>query len=65
MVTYEQHKEFLEAVLAGAEVELMGFVDARDNPKAARMFEHASLSARYRQGYMDGKAMLEIQQVSS
>ena len=65
MVTYEQHKKFLEAVLNGAYAELRGFNEAKFGISTRNLFKEDSLLRRYDQGLADGKVMLEIKQVPS
>lgn len=59
MVTYEQHKSFLEAVHYWSQAELEGFLDAKTQEKPCckpGVSEH--YQRRYMQGFEDGKAKL-------
>lgn len=59
-VSYEQHLEFLRMVCSGATMELAGFVDAEYVRQPSLPDE-----PRYMQGFRDGKAKIETQQVTA
>lgn len=58
MITYDQHREFLEHVAEGAQAELMGFRHAQEYDHAPMYSGRKLLQARYELGFRDGKAKM-------
>lgn len=66
VITYNQHLKFLELVSRRASAELAGYEAAMHMPGPMPTYSSdKNIQALYERGFMDGKAKLEIQQVTA